>query len=194
MGDDVGRVGKHGAQRPELLEVLWDLSTQRVPPRRKVITLSTVLQVLVVRGLVVGSVVVAHARGPAGGLEQHGREVDRQQLDLLVDVIGGHLVHPLEQRHRGVEHVDRLIGAGDARVGLTRRGISEGASTGWRLSQYGSERRAGSADIRLWRWVVPVRGRPQITIGRSISISWISGWRRSRSSISSLLRRCRSAG
>ena len=44
-------------------------------------------------------------------------------------------------------------------------GCSLSASTGSRLSQYGSDRSAGSADMRLCRCVVPVRGRPQMTIG-----------------------------
>ena len=39
--------------------------------------------------------------------------------------------------------------------------------------------------MRLWRWVVPVRGSPAITIGAAISTSWISGWRASRSVSSS---------
>ena len=63
-------------------------------------------------------------------------------------------------------------------------GRSDSASTGSRLSQYGSDRSAGSAANKLCRWVVPVRGRPAITIGRAISTSWISGWRSSRSWIS----------
>ena len=37
--------------------------------------------------------------------------------------------------------------------------------------------------MRLWRWVVPVRGSPAMMMGRAISMSWISGWRRRRSSI-----------
>src|SRR5918995_544912 len=64
-------------------------------------------------------------------------------------------------------------------------GFSESGSTGSRLSQYGSDRSAGSAAIKLWRCVVPVRGRPHTTIGASMWTSWISGWRCSRSWMSS---------
>ena len=54
-------------------------------------------------------------------------------------------------------------------------------STGSSASQYGSERSAGSAEMRLCRCVVPVRGRPTMTIGAVIGMSRISGWRSSRS-------------
>ena len=43
--------------------------------------------------------------------------------------------------------------------------------------------------MRLCRWVVPVRGSPQMMIGRATTSSRISGWRRTRSSISSRLLR-----
>src|SRR5215216_2900257 len=64
-------------------------------------------------------------------------------------------------------------------------GCSDSGSTGWRLSQYGSERSAGSAAMRLCRCVVPVRGKPHTMIGASMRTSWISGCRRSRSWMSS---------
>ena len=61
-------------------------------------------------------------------------------------------------------------------------GSSPNGFTGSSLSQYGSDRRAGSAESRLWRCVVPVRGSPQMMIGRRTGASRISGWRTSRSS------------
>ena len=59
----------------------------------------------------------------------------------------------------------------------SRRGCSSassGAGNGSRLSQYGRCRSAGSAASRLCRCVVPVRGSPQMMIGRSIGMSAIS--------------------
>ena len=49
-------------------------------------------------------------RGEVGqvvhGLEQHAGDVVGQQLDLLVRVVDGHLVHPLELGHRRVDDVE----------------------------------------------------------------------------------------
>ena len=74
---------------------------------------------IAVRRCLVGGLVPVAPRGHDGHrLEQHRGEVDGEQLDLLVHVMGGHLVHPPEEGQRGVEHAERLFGAGDARVGL----------------------------------------------------------------------------
>ena len=62
----------------------------------------------------------------------------------------------------------------------SRRGCSSGSSgdgNGSRLSQYGRWRSAGSAASRLCRCVVPVRGSPQMMIGRSIATSLDLGMR-----------------
>ena len=53
---------------------------------------------------------------------------------------------------------------------------SPGGGTGSKASHQGKERSAGSAEMRLWRWVVPVRGSPAITTGRSMGTSRASGW------------------
>ncbi len=63
----------------------------------------------------------------------------------------------------------------------TRSSGTPGGGTGHSASQYGNDRRAGSAASRLWRCVVPVRGWPTMIIGFSISMSWIDGSRFNRS-------------
>ena len=69
-------------------------------------------------------VVGGEAGYQVGGLEQHPGDVVGQQLDLLVRVVDGHLVHPLEVRHRGVEHVQAHGAAFPAALlaGFVRRG------------------------------------------------------------------------
>ena len=93
-----------------------DLSSQRRPPRRNCIALSCVARYCVMRRLVVGAVVVAPARHVGECLEQHRRDVVGQQLDLFVDVIGGHLVHEREMRHHDVDHPDGDVHPGPPRV------------------------------------------------------------------------------
>ena len=56
-----------------------------------------------------------------------------------------------------------------AAVAVMRSSGAPSGSTGSTLSQYGRERIAGSAEMRLWRCVVPVRGRPQMMIGARTS-------------------------
>ena len=59
-------------------------------------------------------------------LEQHGREVDGEELDLLVHMGDGHLVHPLEVRQSGVEHLEAEGGAAKAWVWLPLTGLGWG--------------------------------------------------------------------
>ena len=73
-----------------------DLSTHRVTAPQPLQHLEDGAQVLVGRGLVLRLEVVAPRRQQRLGLEQHGRDVDGQELDLLVHVVDGHLVHPVE--------------------------------------------------------------------------------------------------
>ena len=81
---------------------------------------------------------VAPRRQERHRLEEHGREVDGEELDLLVHVVGRHLVHADEvgagSRSR-TRAPDRSARGGDrARRGA---GCSASSSTGSRLSQYG---------------------------------------------------------
>ena len=99
-------------------------------------------------------------------------------------MIGGHLVHEREVRHRGVHELDRDVHP-CPRADPARLPASAGSGNGSTLSQYGMVRKVGAAASRLCRWVVPVRGSPAMTTGGSSSMSWISGCRVSRSVSSS---------
>ena len=54
-------------------------------------------------------VVRGEGRQVIGGLEQHGREVVGQQLDFLVRMVDGHVVHPLEVGHRRVDEIQARL-------------------------------------------------------------------------------------
>ena len=120
-------------------------------------------------------------------LEEHRREVHGQELDLLVDVVGGHLVHALEVRHGVVHEAESHVAALAPSVGVDIPLVVRGH----RFQRLPVRQRAqgGSADMKLWRWVVPVRGSPATMIGASIGSSRISGWRVSSRWTRSRLRR-----
>jgi hypothetical protein len=69
-----------------------------------------------VRGLVARPVVVPPRGDQRRRLEQHGGEVDSQELDLLVGVVGGHLVHPDEVWQRRVDQIQPDGTAGPAGI------------------------------------------------------------------------------
>ncbi len=86
---------------------------------------------------------------PVGGqrhdaLEQHRVEVHGQQLDLLVHVVGGHLVHALEVRHGLVHEPEGQVAALPTGIGLDPPLL------------VGRDRLQG----------LPVRQRPQRRVGR----------------------------
>ena len=184
--DDVRRVREHGRERAELLEVLGRLEDPAFAAAQELEHLEDLAQVPVRRRLVVRLVVVAPRRHRRDRLEQHRREVDREELDLLVDVPRRHLVHALEVRQRVVEEAERRCrcgrwrGSGSPGAGCSDCGEHrfEALPVGQR-PQRGVGRHRGCAGGSC-----PVRGSPQITIGRATSSSRISGWRRTRSSTS----------
>jgi hypothetical protein len=122
VGDHERRVGKHPRQDAELLQMLGRLEHPPRPTPQPREDLEHRPQILVRRGLVVREIPVAPRRDGRGGLEEHGREVDREELDLLVDVVDRHLVHALEVGQRELEERDRLLGPHDPRIGLAGRG------------------------------------------------------------------------
>ena len=100
----LGEGMQHGR---DLLEMLWRLEHPALAcPTLVLADLEHLAQELVARPLVVHTVVVAPARYECGRLEQHRRGVDREQLDLLVHVVDGHLVHAVELRHHLVDERD----------------------------------------------------------------------------------------
>ena len=120
MGDDEGGVGEGGQQRTELFEMLGRLEDPAGPAPQPLEDLQDGPEVLVGRGLVGGPVGVAPGGDEREGLEEHGGDVDGQELDLLVDVVDRHLVHAFEVGHGLVGHVQGEGGAGQAGIGLAR--------------------------------------------------------------------------
>jgi len=91
--DHQRRVGERALERHELLHVLRRLQHPAARPAQPGQHLQHLAPVQVVRRLVVGLVPVAPAQRPAQPLEVVRGEVDLLQLDLLVRVVGRHLVH-----------------------------------------------------------------------------------------------------
>ncbi len=153
-------------QSGELLEVLGGLEH---PPRaaaQPLQSLEDATQVGVARSLVAGQVVVAPGRHGGDGLEEHGREVDGQELDLLVGVVDGHLVHAFEIGHRRVDEPQRLLGPLPAGSGPPDAGCSRSGSTGSRLSQYGRDRRCRVGGHQVVQMRGPGAGQPADDDGR----------------------------
>ena len=117
VGDDEGGVGEGGPQRSELLEVLGRLEDPACAAAQELEDLQDRPEVLVGGGLVAVAVVVAPRRDQRRRLEEHGGDVDGQELDLLVDVVDGHLVHPGEVREGLIEDVEGEGGAGQTGIG-----------------------------------------------------------------------------
>ncbi len=108
--------GNVSTKRGELLEVLGGLEHPARPAPQPLERLEDLAQVGIAGALVAGQVVVAPQWHRRRGLEEHRREVDGQQLDFLVGVRHGHLVHAVEVRQRGVEERESHLGAPEARV------------------------------------------------------------------------------
>ena len=122
MGLHDPRVGKDAQQGAQLLEVLRRLEQPAPRPAQPLERLEHAAQVPVGGRLIGRAVPVAVARDEVARLEQHRREGDREQLDLLVARLGLHLVHQREERHRPVQEAQALGAAPDARIGLAAAG------------------------------------------------------------------------
>ena len=104
MGEHDDAAGENPIQHRHLLEMLGRLEQPAPASAQELHRFELGGEVFVVRRLVVGPVVVAPAGHVGQRLQQHRGDVVGQQLDLFVDVIGGHLVHEREMRHHGVDH------------------------------------------------------------------------------------------
>jgi hypothetical protein len=91
--------GNVSTSAPQLLEVLRRLEHPAVRSAKPLERLQRRLEIRVVRPLIERQVVIAPARRGAEPLEPVGREVEVLDLDLLVHVLGRHVVHRLQQRH-----------------------------------------------------------------------------------------------
>ncbi len=123
VGHHEGGVGEDRPERAELGEVLRRLEDP--PGGRPLVAVAQVgahlehpAQVAVGLGLVGGVEPVAVAGEGDAGLEEHGGEVQGQQLDLLVHVVGRHLVHAHEVGHGVVDEAEGGVRAGAAGVGV----------------------------------------------------------------------------
>ena len=149
MGDDQGGVGEGGQQRSELLEVLGRLEDPAGAAAEPLEDLEDGAEVLVGRGLVAGAVRVAPRGDERGGLEEHGRDVDGEELDLLVDVVDGHLVHPLEVRQGRVQEFEgrrRARPAGIGSAGGRAFGVGQDGFDALPVGQ-GAEARVGGDEV-----------------------------------------------
>ena len=158
--------GNVASRGPSCSRCCGDLSTQRSP--RAVLPLQDLehgLQIGVVRGLVVGQVVVAPARDAGHPLELVAREVGQLELELLVDVVGSHGVHGRQVGQHRPPSLPLLLGPLVAGVGPSGRAARRGRERA-RSSPTGAANAGGwSAARRLTRWVVPDRGSPTTMIG-----------------------------
>ena len=134
VGDDEGRVGERLEQGWELLEVLGRLEHPACAAPQPLEHLEDLAQVGVGGSLVARQVEVPPGRHGSGRLEEHRREVDRQQLNLLVRVLDRHLVHAVEVRQGCVQERERqrralLAGVGRvrARAARARRAPARGS-------------------------------------------------------------------
>ncbi len=75
--------------------------------------------------LVFAAVVVAVDRGAADAdvLEEHRAEIHAEQMDLLVDVVYGHLVHRIEMRKHQIARIDPRLRPRPARIDLPGPGL-----------------------------------------------------------------------
>ena len=122
MRDDERGVGKRLDKGRELLEVLGRLEHPAGATPEPLQHLEHPVEVRVRGALVAGQVGVAPGRHRGRRLEQHGGEVDGQELYLLVGVPDRHLVHPVEVGQGGVEEGQRHLGALHAGVGCAGPG------------------------------------------------------------------------
>ena len=152
MREDHEHTGKDLAQHRQLLEVLRRLEQPAPTATKKLHRLELGLEVFVVRCLVVGHVVVAPPRHVRQRLEQHRGEVVGQQLDLLVHVLGRHLVHQREVRHHDVHHLHGDIHSRPARIRLDPGFRGHGERLVALPVRHGAERR------RRGQQVVQMRG------------------------------------
>jgi hypothetical protein len=118
VGENDDAVRKNPIQDGHLLKVLGGFQQPAVSPAKELHGFELCGEVLVVRCLIVGLVVVAPLRHMGERLEQHGGEIVGEQLNLFVDMIGCHLVHEREMRHQQVDHADGDVHPGATRVRL----------------------------------------------------------------------------
>ena len=116
VGDHDGRIRERRHQRADLLQVLGALQHPALPRPVPLEDLEPRLHVGVLRGLVVGEVVVAPARPPGDPLQVVAGEVGAHELQLFVDVVGVHGVHRGDERRAGAEALPRVLAALPARV------------------------------------------------------------------------------
>ena len=108
--------GKVRIRRTELLQMLGRLEDPAVGAALPLQGLEHLLEILVVGRLVVGEVVVAPARHGGDPLEKIRGEVERLQLDLLVDVLGSHVVHGPQQGQQRILTLEALATAREPRM------------------------------------------------------------------------------
>ena len=166
--------GKVRISGPSCSQCCGDLSTHCGAPAGSQ-RLENRAHIGVVLVLVQPEVEVAPLRHPAMPLQHIAREVEVEDLDLLLDRLGEPVVHRLDQR--GHHLCTLVLGDTSREPGSTplTSGPSPRSGKGSWLSQYGKARRRLSDAIKLTRCVVPERGRPTTMIGCSISMSRISG-------------------
>src|SRR6202047_4581927 len=101
---------------------------------------------------------------------QHRREVVGQQLDFLMDMFGGHLVHEREVRHDGIQELDRDIHPHpswirfDSNLRRQRKRLEalpvrhgpEGGSGGEQVVQMGGAGAGQARDDNGWQQLDPV--------------------------------------
>ena len=121
VGHDERGVRERVDEGGELLKVLGCLQHPAGAAPQPLQHLEDLAQVGIGGPLIACQVGVAPGRHRRRRLEQHGREVDSEQLDLLVCVLDRHFVHPVEIRQGPIEERQGHVGAGQARVGLAGR-------------------------------------------------------------------------
>ena len=181
------RPGTRSSSGPNCSRCWGDLSTQRSPPRSHWSAWRTLRQVAVRRRLVVGVVVVAPRRHRRDRLEQHRREVDREELDLLVHVLDVVIsCMRLKCGSASLTNPSAMLAARAARIGR-RRGAGSLALGEHRLEalpvgQRPQRRVGGHQVVQVGR--ARARQAADDDRARRSRCSRISGWRATRSSSS----------
>ena len=117
--DDERGIGKGVDQGWELLKVLRCLEDPPGSASEPLQNLEDSAEVGVRRSLITGQIGITPGGHGSCGLEEHGGEVDGQELNLLVGVLDRHFVHAVEVGQRSIEKGERHVRALQARVGGT---------------------------------------------------------------------------